>query len=303
MSKSVKKAPVPKPKRKELATYHSAVFSAFGHYLREQKESGDVTLEDEHQLSKQPPRIDIIIIKKNRDVKIERVWGRIFREHNIIEYKSPSDRSPTLSVFNKVVHGYAGLYASQDKIKLTDMTATIICPKQPKKLFKTLENEFGYKVLQKGDGLYYIIQEGVAVEKSLAVQIVVSSELPDSEFFLRELRRGIDSETARKICWIVNQGGESLEYLEPWVNVMFLTNNDILKKEGENMSRRKGLEAAITHWMENDESFMADYRKEVRQEGKQEGEKIGEQKGMTRILEYLKSGHSIEEAEKMFALQ
>jgi len=293
MPKSANKAP--ETKRKETATYHTAVFSGFGHYLREQKENGDLTLKDEHQLSIQPPRIDIIIIKKNRDIKIERVWGRIFRTHNIIEYKSPSDKSPTLAVFNKVVHGYAGLYASQEKVKLTDMTATIICPRKPKKLLKILENEFGYKILHKGGGIYYIIHDGVAMEKTLAIQIVVSPELPDSEFFLKYLRRGIDRETARKVCWIVNQGWKSLEYLEPWVDVMFLTNNDILTKEGENMKKRKGLEAAITHWMEDDESFMADYRQKVRLEG--------EQKGMAQILKYLESGHSIEEAKKQFAFQ
>ena len=287
-----------KPKRKELATYHNAVFSAFGHYLREQKESGDIALEDEHQLSKQPPRIDIIIIKKNRDVKIERVWGRIFRTHNIIEYKSPSDRSPTLSVFNKVVYGYAGLYASQEKIKLTDMTATIICPRRPKKLFRVLENEFGYKILQKGDGLYYIMQEGVPVEKSLAVQIVVSPELPDSEFFLRSLGKGIDGGTARLFWEVVNQGGESLEYLAPWVKVMFLENEDVLTRERKNMTKMKRLEKTVRSWIE-EEDFLADYRQEVIQEG----ERKGEQKGMARLYEYLKSGHSIEEAEKMFALQ
>jgi len=297
MSKSANKAP--KPERKEAATYHTAVFSGFGHYLREQKENGDVTLKDEHQLSIQPPRIDIIIIKKNRDVKIERVWGRIFRQHNIIEYKSPVDRSPTLDVFDKVVHGYAGLYASQEKVKLTDMTATIICPRKPKKLLKTLENEFGYKILQKRDGIYYIIHDGVAVEKTLAIQIIVSPELPDSEFFLKYLRRGIDSETAREVLWIFNQGGESLEYLGPWVDVMFLANNDILTMESKNMKKMRGFEKFVVSCMEDDESFMADYRQKVRLEGEQKGE----QKGMAQILEYLKSGHTVEEAEKMFALQ
>jgi len=289
MPKRVHNAPKP-PERKERATYHNAVFSAFGHYLREQKENGDVALEDEHQLSKQPPRIDIIIIKKNRDVKIERVWGRIFREYNIIEYKSPSDRSPTLAVFNKVVYGYAGLYASQEKIKLTDMTATIICPKQPKKLFKTLENEFGYKILQKGDGLYYIIQEGVPAEKSLAVQIVVNSELPDSDFFLKTLGKGIDSETARRFWEVVNKGGESLEYLTPWVKVMFLENEDVLTRERKNMTKMKKLEKTVKSWIE-EEGFLADYRQEVKQEG------------MAQLLKYLKNGHTVEEAEKMFALQ
>ena len=281
----------PKNERKEIATFHNAAFSVFGHYLREHKENGDITLEDEHCLSKQPPRIDIIIIKKNRNTKINRVWGRIFREHNIIEYKSPADKSPTLAVFNKVVHGYVGLYAAQEDVKLIDMSATIVCPRRPKRLFKTLVSEFGYKILQKGNGVYYIIQEGVAVEKSLAIQIVVSPELPDSEFFLKYLRRGIDRETAKRVGKLFERSGKNLDYLVPWFRLMFTENGKILRKEGVNMTK---FEKFVNFCIEEEDGFLADTLQKVRLEGEQEG--------MTQILNYLKSGHSIEEAEKMFAV-
>ena len=290
-----------KPKRKETATYHNAAFSALGHYLRKQKENGEVTLKDEHYLSQEPPRIDIIIIKKIRDVKIDRVWGRIFREHNIIEYKSPVDVSPSLAIFDKVVHGYAGLYASQEKVKLSDMTATFICPRQPQKLFKTLESEFGYKILQKGDGVYYIILDGVAVEKSLAIQVVVNPELPDSDFFLKSLTKGIGRETARKIVELPLDDEESRISLSHWWDVMWLENREILTLEA-NMNKKDRL---IKYWKET--GFLTDALLKERLEGKQEGEQIGElrgeQRGMTQILNYLKNGHTIEEAEKMFALQ
>jgi len=282
----------PKPERKDAATFHNAVFSVFGHYLREQKENGGVMLEDEHQLSKQPPRIDIIIIKKNRDVKIHRVWGMIFREYNIIEYKSPVDRSPTLAVFNKVVHGYVGLYASQERVKLSEMTVTIVCPRQPRKLFKTLENEFGYRVLQKGDGVYYIILEGVAVEKTLAIQIVVSPELPDSEFYLKYLRRGIDRETAKRVGELFGRGGRNLDYLVPWFRMMFTENGKILRREGVNMTK---FEKFVKSCIEEEDGFLADTLQKARQEG--------EQRGMAQILKFLESGHSIEEAKKRFAFR
>jgi hypothetical protein len=56
-----------KPKRKKTATYHDAAFAAFNYLLRKYVKSGDITLESEHQLSKRPPKIDIIILKKNKD--------------------------------------------------------------------------------------------------------------------------------------------------------------------------------------------------------------------------------------------
>ncbi|MDR2577655.1 MAG: hypothetical protein LBC70_02450, partial [Chitinispirillales bacterium] len=192
-------APKPKP-RKEPATYHDAVFTAFRYILREYVENGDITLQDERRLSKQPLKIDIMIIKKKRDVDIETSWGKIFRGHNIIEYKSPADSLVSLSVFNKVIHGYTGVYASQENVSLTDMSATIVCFKRPVELFETLKSELNYKILCKDKGIYYILQKGAVVEKSLAIQVLVSSELPDSDVALKELKKKFDKAARVKIA-------------------------------------------------------------------------------------------------------
>ncbi|MCL1996148.1 MAG: hypothetical protein FWG63_08085 [Defluviitaleaceae bacterium] len=50
-----------------------------------------LTFEDEHQLSKEALKMDVLIIKKTADVKIDKNIGRIFRNHNIFEYKSEMD--------------------------------------------------------------------------------------------------------------------------------------------------------------------------------------------------------------------
>jgi hypothetical protein len=304
--------PPPKPKRRESATYHTAAFSAFGHHLRKYQKNGDITLVNEHHLSKHPPRIDVII-KKNRAVEIDTVWGRIFRGHNIIEYKSPAAPPLSLSVFDKVVHGYVGLYASQEKVPLTDMTATIVCFRKPEKLFKILENEFRYRVLKKDAGVYYIVDDSRAADKALAVQIVVSPELPDSEFFLKQLRRGIDSDTAKKALELHPADEESQAVLAPWYFLMFQLNEEQLNKEDADMKKKADMEKMVKGWISN--GLLADELREARQEGRQEGEQRGvlkgiqkgmqkgKQEGMTRLLEYLKKGHSLEEAKKKFALR
>ena len=46
-----------------------------------------LSFDDEHNLSKEPIRIDLLIIKKSKDVVIEEQIGQIFRQHNIVEYK------------------------------------------------------------------------------------------------------------------------------------------------------------------------------------------------------------------------
>jgi hypothetical protein len=55
--------------------------------------NGDRTLTDEYLLSESPLKVDMMVIKKNRDVTVERDWGRAFREHNVIIAKK-NKKSP-----------------------------------------------------------------------------------------------------------------------------------------------------------------------------------------------------------------
>ncbi len=68
-----------------------------------------LSFEAEHQLGTKPMAIDILI-KKEKERVIRKNIGHIFRTHNVIEYKSPTDY---LSVddFYKV-YGYACFYKS-----------------------------------------------------------------------------------------------------------------------------------------------------------------------------------------------
>jgi len=46
---------------------------------------------NEKTLTKKSLQIDLLVIKKRADVKIENPIGEIFRAVNILEYKSPTD--------------------------------------------------------------------------------------------------------------------------------------------------------------------------------------------------------------------
>ena len=85
---------------------------AFGAALRItlQDEMQYLEMHEEYLLSKKPLQMDILIIKKLRDVQIKKTIGRIFRKHNIIEYKSPDD-SLSVNDFYKV-YGYGCIYQS-----------------------------------------------------------------------------------------------------------------------------------------------------------------------------------------------
>ena len=85
---------------------------AFGAALRItlQDEMRYLEMHEEYLLSKKPLQMDILIIKKLKDIQIRKDIGRIFRKHNIIEYKSPSDNL-SINDFYKV-YGYACVYQS-----------------------------------------------------------------------------------------------------------------------------------------------------------------------------------------------
>ena len=64
--------------------WHEAFFEALQHELHQYKDY--LKFENEHQLSKEALSMDVLVIKKEKGVRIEKNIGRIFREHNIFEY-------------------------------------------------------------------------------------------------------------------------------------------------------------------------------------------------------------------------
>lgn len=75
-----------KPERMQ---WHPAFASALRLELQEYEHVLDI--QEEVQLTRKPLEIDILIIRKKRDVPILKNIAEIFREHNIVEYKSPED--------------------------------------------------------------------------------------------------------------------------------------------------------------------------------------------------------------------
>lgn len=74
-------------------------------HIEFREEMEKLRFEEEHILGKKPMQIDLLIIKMKTEEKIRKNIGKIFREHNIIEYKSPEDYL-SINDFYKV-YGYA----------------------------------------------------------------------------------------------------------------------------------------------------------------------------------------------------
>ena len=136
-----------------------------------------LVFEQEHELSKESLRMDMLIIKKRADVEIDNLIGRIFRGYNIVEYKSPYD-DLSIDDLYKVV-GYAALYkglgARVNEIPADDMSISVFRAGFPRKLMAELDR-LGIVREKVYDGIYYV--RGII---NVPMQIVVTSELSGKE--------------------------------------------------------------------------------------------------------------------------
>jgi hypothetical protein len=142
--------------------------------------------ENEHPLSKEALIVDVVVVKKEADITIDNEIGRIFKGHNLVEFKSEKD-SLSLRDYDKVM-GYARLYSSFDDIPMSEITVSFALTMFPRELVKSLENERGLKVQDMGNGVYFILGE------SYPTQILESKNLSQKNLFLKNLRSNLTTE-------------------------------------------------------------------------------------------------------------
>jgi len=169
--------------------WHGAHFEALQLELHEYEDA--LVFKKEHELSKEALRMDTLVIKKIKNVQIYKNIGKIFKSHNIVEYKSEKDNFSFWD-YQKIL-GYAFIYSSFEKVQMSDITISISLTIFPRELIKILENERGFTVKDEGNGIYYIHGDIVPI------QILESKNLSAEEnLFLRNLRSNLSSEDMLK---------------------------------------------------------------------------------------------------------
>ena len=180
---------------KEKLQWHPAFAAALRITLSEEMQY--LELQEEYLLSKAPPKIDILVVKKLKEIAIRKKIGRIFRGHNIIEYKSPED-SLSVNDFYKV-YGYTCFYKSDtsqmDSIPIEELTITLVTGKYPRKLMHHLKTTLRYQVKKAESGIYYVTGD------KIPIQIIVTKELTEAEnLWLKSPTNELEqNETAEKL--------------------------------------------------------------------------------------------------------
>ena len=157
-----------------------------GFYAGIELELNDYHLDfdEEHQVTRGPLSIDLLIIRKNQDEKIDHEIGEFFRQHNIAEFKSPEDEL-SIDTFFKV-QCYAGLYKSNgetvNEIPAQEVTVSLFRDSYPREMVRELE-KLGAKTEMRHKGIYEIRNFGL-----FPTQLIVTGQLePQKHATLRVL--------------------------------------------------------------------------------------------------------------------
>lgn len=173
--------------------WHQGFYGGIELELRDYREY--LTFDKEHELSKEPLRMDLLIIRKEGDIRIDNPIARIFRRYNIVEYKSPRDELSIDDLYKTV--GYACIYKGMgDKvgaIPVEEMTVSIFRYAYPREMFKAVK-AVGASVEKQSPGVYYI--SGVI---NIPLQMIVIKELVGGEHTaLTVLTRNVKEEEVRR---------------------------------------------------------------------------------------------------------
>ena len=186
--------------------------------------------ESEHMLTKKPMQIDVLV-KNDKHVKIQKNIGRIFRQYNIIEYKSPKD-DLDIDDFYKT-YAYACIYKSDteavDLIPADELTITFVCYHYPRNMLRKLKQDRKFSVEQQDSGIYYLIGDAIPIQL-----VIVPKLSKEHNYWLNNLRNDLKAGSEIK-NFIENYGkNKNSKLYQSLADAVMRANWEKLK-EGSNM--------------------------------------------------------------------
>ena len=207
--------------------WHPAFVSAM--QLEFKEDRGKLLFEKEHNLNTRPLQIDLLVIRKEENGKMENEIGKIFRKFNVFEYKSPGQSLDIDSFYKSAA--YACLYKSYGKTvnerKAEDITVSIIRGGRPEKLFQHFE-EYGLRIENPCHGIYYILDNVL-----FPTQIIVAKELDGGHHtWIKSLTDKMKEKDIRRL---IRDAGhltekQDKEFADSVLEVCFRANEQIIEK-------------------------------------------------------------------------
>ncbi len=156
---------------------------------------GTLEFQREFNLSKEPIRMDLLIIKKLANIRTKNELGHIFKKFNVIEFKSPDDSLSIDDYFKTVGYAclYKGLGDTVDQIPADELTISIFRESYPKAMFEAMK-DWGLEINEHYPGIYYISGKRMPFD----TQIVVTKQLnKETHRALRILSKHVNEDDVR----------------------------------------------------------------------------------------------------------
>ena len=265
----------------EKVKWHPAFAAAVQLELKEYRKYLEFTTE--YQLTDEPLRIDVLVVKKLKEIEIHKSIGRVFKKYNILEYKSPTDYISIDDYYK--IKAYAYLYKAlsreTDKININEMTITLTSSRYPGKLIDYLKNEMKADVETAGNGIYYI------KDTDMDTQILVSKQLDDREAGYLKLLQNQKQDRDLMKNWLT-------EYISNVKDPLYAVIMDVLAKVDpdeilevyKDMGMPKISESNMEFLMDMMKKFELD--KKLEQKGKEEGIEEGRKEKAELLIEQLR---------------
>ncbi len=210
-----------------MIQWHPGFVAAMNLELAENQE--DLIFEKEYNLNTKPLLVDLLIIKKEAPNRIENEIGAIFRQYNIIEYKSPKDRFDIDVVYKTIA--YACLYKSYgetvNKRDAKEITVSIVREAKPIGLFRYCK-QAGILVEKRYNGIYYVLNQWL-----FPVQLIITKELDrEAHIWLKALTEKMEEQEMRRLLEQIQQLGkkQEKEFADSILEVSVKANKKILNE-------------------------------------------------------------------------
>ncbi|GHV80361.1 hypothetical protein AGMMS49944_21520 [Spirochaetia bacterium] len=239
--------------------------------------------EFEHQLTTAPLRMDVLIIKKEKDAVLTKNIAAIFKGSNILEYKSPEDYVSVEDYYK--VYGYTCLYAALNKVPITDLTISFVESRYPRDLIKHLERVRGYRVEEQGSGIYRVSGDFIPI------QIIDSKRLPVEENrWLKDLNSGLDGAAINQVSLDLERQG-LMSQMKAYLYAIYLANWSNIAEAAKMASAVVNFERVLTEM-----GLIPKWKAEGRAEGVAEGVAEGEYRKAVEMAQFLfTKGWSVED--------
>ena len=211
----------------ERTYWHPAFCGATKWELKQNR--NDLFFDSEFQLSQKPIQMDMLVIKKNPSAVMENEIGKLFKLHNIFEFKSSGDSLSIDDYYKTIAYGchYKSLGKYVDEIPAEELTLTMMREAYPKELFKVLEGS-GVVITEKYKGIYYLTGKVL-----FDTQVIVTGQVDGKKHpGLKILSRNAKEDDVRTFLQDAAQAKEPADYqnIDAVLQVSVSENEELFRK-------------------------------------------------------------------------